>query len=222
VALVKTLIDAGAPVNAVARDGRTVLFMAAEFSRWVEPLKLLIEAGANPDVRNSHGVHIVTNSNVKEVQEFLSMVTGQPVPPPRVQFPSIKMSATEWRQMKTKLDAVFASLTAGGLVVLQDAGTTQEDGFADCAEAFRARGGEAAGLTGFCFYTRQDLNRAKRTSQLALAFWAAPSGEHDAMVKVGRQVVDAFGKSGFAVNWDESPSMRPIVFLKDNASTAAG
>lgn len=214
IALVRRLIDAGCPVNESSDDGRTVLFLAAEFSNWVEPLKLLIAAGANPNVRDSKGNHIVTNANAKEVQKFLSEITGHPIPPPRVEFPSEKLSAAEWRQAKHKLDPVFDGLARAGLVVLQDAGTTQEDGFADCSQAFREKGGLAAGLIGFCFYTRQDLNRAKRTSQLSLAFWGAPDGNDDAMERVGWQVTEAFRKAGFTVGWDGTPRIRPTIFLK--------
>jgi len=88
----------------------------------------------------------------------------------------VKLNAAGWRAAKLHIDRVFEALSQSGLVALQDAGTTQEDGFSDCAEEFRARGGLGAGLRGFCFYTRQDLNRAKRTSQLALAFWVHRMG----------------------------------------------
>jgi bifunctional non-homologous end joining protein LigD len=212
VALVKMLIERGAPVNWPARDGRTVLFLAAEFSHWLEPIKMLVAAGANPNIRNG-GVHIVMNANAPAVQTYLSELTGHPIPPPRVQMKSIKMTAADWRGAKAKMDPIFAAL-AKDLVVLQDAGTTQEDGFSDCSEEFRARGGSDAGLRGFCFYTRQDLNRAKRSSQLCLAFWGAPDGTDEAMVDVGERVVNAFREGGFTVDWSGSPKTRPILFLK--------
>lgn len=212
VALVKMLIEAGAPVNWPARDGRTVLFLAAEFSCHLEPIKSLAAAGANANVRN-HGVHVVTNAKMPAVQKYLSELTGHPIPPPRVSMKAIKMTAAEWKAAKAKMDPIFAGL-AKELVVLQDAGTTQEDGFSDCSEEFRARGGTGAGLRGFCFYTRQDLNRAKRSSQLSLAFWGAPDGNDEAMLEVGEKVVDAFRKSGFTVDWNGSPKMRPTLFLK--------
>jgi hypothetical protein len=99
---------------------------------------------------------------------------------------------------------VFEALTKAGLVTLQDAGQTQSDGFSDCSEAFHERGGKAAGVHGFCFYTRQDLNRAKSTSQLSLAFWGAPKGADADMKRVGELVVEHFRKAGFEVRWNGS------------------
>jgi hypothetical protein len=213
-AIIKSLLKAGSPIDLPSKDGRTALFLAAEFSRTLGPVKLLIESGAKADIRSAHGIHVVTNAMTEVVRQFLSDLTGHPVPPPRVEFPSVKMNASEWRQARLRIDEVFAELSQTGLITLHDAGTTQEDGFSDCSEEFHARDGKTAGLLGFCFYTRQDLNRAKRTSQLSLAFWGAPDGAPEPMCRVGQMVVDAFRKKGFAVNWNGAPSMRPTVLLK--------
>jgi bifunctional non-homologous end joining protein LigD len=221
IAVINVLLKAGSPVDATSNDGRTALFLAAEFSPMVEPLRLLIQAGAKADVRSAHGIHIVANAMAEEVQKFLSALTGHPLPAPRVEMAAVKLAAPEWRKAKLKIDEVFGVLSQSGLVILHDAGTTQEDGFSDCAEEFHARGGFVAGLLGFCFYTRQDLNRAKRTSQLSLAFWGAPDGAPDSMLRVGQQVVDAFRKNGFVVDWNGSPSMRPTVFLQSTGCKVA-
>jgi len=85
-AVIDLLLKAGSPVDATSRDGRTALYLAAEFSGTVAPLKLLIQAGAKVDVRNAHGVHIVINAQAKEVQKFLSDVTGHPIPAPRLEL----------------------------------------------------------------------------------------------------------------------------------------
>src|SRR6266513_1946144 len=77
----------------------------------------------------------------------------------------------------------------------------------------RRRMGSPIALKSFCFYTRQDLNRAKRTSQLSLAFWGAPDGASESMLRVGQCVVDAFRKNGFIGDWSESPSLRLTVYL---------
>lgn len=71
-----------------------------------------------------------------------------------------------------------------------------------------------AGLVGLCFYTRQDLNRAKRSSDLSLGFWAGPEGASAAMEQVGRTIVDAFSAAGLAVDWDGSAAQRPTVNLR--------
>lgn len=213
-AVIRLLLEAGASPNAVSADGRSVLYLTAEMSWTTEPVEVLVAAGASPDVTSPHGIHVVTNALAKDVKEYLSKLTGKPVPPPRVVRKDVKLGFIEWRKAKTQLDRVFATLQRSGLVALQNAGTTQEDGFSDCAEVFEAQGGVKAGLKGFCFYTSQDRARAKASGLLPLAFWGAPEGDNESMVQVGRIVVDAFRAAGFAVEWNGTPAERPTVTLK--------
>lgn len=217
-AAIKLLVDAGSPLEATTRDSRTPLYLAAEFSKSIEPIEYLLAAGAKADVTDGHGNHVVVNAMLPEVKALLSAVTGYPIPPPPVELPKVKMKAAEWRGAKEHLDRVFARLDAAGVICLHDAGTTQEDGFSDCAEEFRRRGGVEKGLLGFCFYTSQDLRRAKSSSQLPLAFWGAPDGKPAEMMKVGRLVASELRDEGFTIDWNESPAMRPTVWLRDIAA----
>lgn len=215
-AVLRLLLEAGSPLEYTGAGGRTALYLAAEFAPSVDAVQLLLDAGAHADVSDSHGNHIMVNAMMEEVVELLAHVTGRPVPePPPPEPDPVKMTAAQWRAAQARIDGVFEGLAKAGLVTLQDAGQTQSDGFSDCAEAFQARGGEAAGVHGFCFYTRQDLNRAKRTSQLSLAFWGAPEGGDADMLRVGELVVDHFRQSGFEVRWSGSASTRPEVDLRD-------
>lgn len=214
----RLLIDAGSHIEQTSGDGRSALYLAAEFSPELAPVELLINAGANPDVYH-RGTHVVLNAMTSPVQEWLSDLSGYPVPPPPIEFPSIKMRADDWKQVTPHLEAAFAQLADSGLVVQQDSGTNQGDGFADCSQEYVERGGESAGLRGFCFYPRSDLNRAKRTSQLQLSFWGAPDGEPTPMQSVGAQVVAAFTDAGFQVDWNGTGGSRPTVFLRRGDDT---
>lgn len=215
--IIQILIKAGSHLEQMGGGGRTALYLAAEFSRSIVPVQLLLDAGAKANIVNEHGKHIVINAMNKEVQAMLSQITGVAVPPLKIEIPAIKMTSAQWSAAKRRIGAIFDALTQAGLVTMQDAGTTQEDGFSDCAEEFFARGGVQANLHGFCFYSRQDLNRAKRTSQLALAFWGSPDGAPKDMERVGKLIVDSFINAGFKVDWNGSGNMRPTVFLLEKA-----
>ena len=216
-AVMRLLVDAGSPLECAGADGRTALYLAAEFAHTPKPVQLLIDAGAHADISDAHGNHVIVNAMMEEVQELISRVTGRPLPEEDEPEPEPeKMSAPQWHAAKQKIDVAFAALTAAGIVTLHDAGTTQSDGFSDSSEVFHERGGEAAGLHGFCFYTRQDLNRAKRTSQLSLAFWGAPKGAAADMLRVGRLIVKAFEAAGTPVRWNESAATRPEVDLRSS------
>ena len=220
--IIQILIKAASHLEQLGGGGRTALYLAAEFSKSVAPVQALLNAGAQANIVNEHGKHIVINAMMPDVQVLLSQITGVPVPPPKIEIPAIKMTSAQWSAAKRRIDAIFDALTQAGLVTMQDAGTTQEDGFSDCSEEFRARGGVQANLHGFCFYSRQDLNRAKRTSQLPLSFWGATldgttGGAPKDMQRVGKLIVDTFKNAGFLVDWDGSGEMRPTVFLLDKA-----
>ncbi|MDQ0035140.1 bifunctional non-homologous end joining protein LigD [Variovorax boronicumulans] len=221
-AVLRLLLEAGSPLEYTGTDGRTALYLAAEFAPTTDAVQLLLDAGANADVSDSHGNHVTVNAMMEEVVELLARVTGKPIPePPPPEPDPVKMTTAQWRAAKARIDEVFNALTKAGLVALQDAGQTQSDGFSDCAEVFRERGGKAAGVHGFCFYTRQDLNRAKSTSQLSLAFWGAPKGADADMQRVGELIVEHFRKAGFEVRWNGAASMRPEVDLRQASSQAA-
>lgn len=220
-AVLRLLLEVGSPLEYTGADGRTALYLAAEFAPTTDAVQLLIDAGAKADISDGHGNHITVNAMMEEVVELLARVTGQPVPePPPPEPEPVKMTTAQWRAAKTRLDEVFGALAKAGLVTLQDAGQTQSDGFSDCVEEFHERGGEAAGVHGFCFYTRQDLNRAKSTSRLSLAFWGAPDGADADMLRVGELIVDRFREAGFEVRWNGAASMRPEVDLRQASSQA--
>ncbi|MBJ2155162.1 DUF6891 domain-containing protein [Variovorax sp. IB41] len=221
IAVLRLLLDAASPLEYTGTDGRTALYLAAEFAPTTDAVQLLLDAGAKADISDGHGNHITVNAMMEEVVALLARVTGKPIPePPPPEPDPVKMTTAQWRVTKARIDAVFEALTKAGLVALQDAGQTQSDGFSDCTEAFHERGGEAAGVHGFCFYTRQDLNRAKRTSQLSLAYWGAPQGADADMLRVGELIVGRFRTAGFEVRWNGAASMRPEVDLRQASPQA--
>jgi bifunctional non-homologous end joining protein LigD len=213
-AVLRLLIEAGSPLEHRGAGGRTALYLAAEFSRGPEAIQLLLDAGAQADIRDEAGNHVVENAMMPEVKSLLSRITGHPIPKKEEKPEPKKMTAPQWRAAREKIDAAFDILVSAGIVALHDAGETQDDGFADASEAFRERGGFEAGLIGMCFYTRQDLDRAKRSSDLALAFWGGPEGEAESTKRVGRKVVEAFQSVGLPVRWNGSEQTRPIVDLR--------
>ncbi|MBB6273909.1 bifunctional non-homologous end joining protein LigD [Pedobacter cryoconitis] len=210
--VLKLLVDAASPLEILSSDGRTPLYLCAEFSSSIKPVQFLIEAGANPDIYvNDH--HIVHNAFLPEVKELLAELTGVAVPAEPEPGPqSLKMNAAAWKKAKLALDVVFNELKNTGLIALQDAGATQSDGFEDCAEEFHKHKDQQS-IVGFCFYTRQDINRAKRTSELPLAVWGAPEGKAKDTERVAGIVVEAFKKAGVHTGWNGSGSMRPSIYL---------
>lgn len=211
-AVLTLLIEAGSPLE-YQRDGRTALYLAAEFAPSTDAVQLLIDAGARFDIEDGHGNHITVNAMMPQVQELLSSLTGVALVEPEPEPEPVKLSAAAWRAAQSRLDVLFAALTQAGLVALQDAGMTQSDGFSDCSEVFHERGGVAAGLHGFCFYTRQDRNRAKREGRLDLAFWGAPEGADADMLRVGELIVRAAEAAGLPATWNGSSGRRPTLIL---------
>ncbi|MFJ2893954.1 ankyrin repeat domain-containing protein [Streptomyces sp. NPDC087218] len=214
-ALLAVLLDAGAPVEHRGRDGRTALHLAAEFSQSPEAVELLLARGADPDVRDDHGVHVTVNAWVPEVVALLADAAGVELPAPDGADPprERKLSRTEWRTARKRVGKVLAGLDAAGFVTLADAGTTQSDGFEDCSEAAAARDRSPGDLVGFCYYTGQDARRARDTGRLLLAFWGAPDGSPRKTEQAGEIVVRAFRDAGFHVEWNGDGGSRPCVTL---------
>lgn len=212
-AILRLLIDAGSPLEHAGAGGRTALFLAAEFSPdGPEAVQLLVDAGAQPDVRDAHGNHVVENAWSPQVQALLSALTGHAIPGIIVRKPDLKMSAAAWKRAQARIDAAFAVLEAAGIVTAHAQGDTQDDGHADTHQRFAERGGAAAGLKGFCFYSGDDMKRAKRTSDLSIGFWGPPDSA--AMERIGQAIVDAFASVGLPAEWDGSERMRPSIDLR--------
>ena len=211
--ILKLLVEGGSPLEVPSKDGRTALYLLAEFSPYLESIKWLVGAGANPDVTSGYGNHITVNAMMEDVQEYLSEVTGvaleeEPEPGPE----PVKMKTSAWKAAKKDIEKVFDKLNNAGLVALQDAGYTQSDGFEDCVEAYHKRKDKDS-IKGFCFYTRQDQDRAKKSSELPLGIWGATEGGDKETIAVGQLVVSTFRDAGFHVIWPENASTRPSVYL---------
>jgi len=212
-ATLRLLVDAGSPLEHVGAGGRTALFLAAEFSPdGLEAVQLLVDAGAQPDVRDAHGNHIVENAWSPQVKSLLSALTGHVVPPVVVRKPDRKMSAAAWKLAQAKIEAAFAILESAGIVTTRGCGDTRDDAADDTNELFWRRGGTEAGRKGFCFYSGDDMKRAKRTSDLSIGFWGPPDSA--AMERIGQAIVDAFASVGLPAEWDGTERMRPSIDLR--------
>lgn len=111
--VIQRLIEARSPLEQPSKDGRTALYLAAEFSPSLAPVQLLVESGAKADTyygTDRSGPHIVVNAMAPEVQEYLSALTGFPIPEPEPDIPPVKMTASQWKEARQRIENVFIAL----------------------------------------------------------------------------------------------------------------
>ena len=109
-----------------------------------------------------------------------------------------------------RLDQLFDALNEDGIIALQNAGYTQSDGFSDVMEAYHEAGGEESGVTGYCFYHGQDLERVVESGDLWLAFGAI-GGADDKGAQIGHRIKKAAESKGFRIDWGGSIKTRLLI-----------
>ncbi|MGJ7524749.1 DUF6891 domain-containing protein [Variovorax sp. GB1P17] len=101
---------------------------------------------------------------------------------------------TDW----DRLDFAFFRLDSSGIIAYHNAGNTQDEGWEDCNEEWRERGGKSAGLQGAVFYHGQDLDHVVKGGPLLLTFGATQDSDLTSM-EVARRAVDTLQSAGFNV-----------------------
>lgn len=211
----KLLVEAGVELETASRDGRTALYLAAEFCTSTKPIEYLLQCGADPNATNEFGISIVENSRSAKVKNLLAKVLKQPLPAKEPKLKERRLPTAEWREVRKRLKLAFEFLNQLGLVAIQGVGQNQDDAFDDCSQEFKDRGGRKAGLTGICFTSKSDETLARETGHLYLGFWGAPKGADKDVIRVGKLVVAEMEKQGLVVKWDESANERPLVLLSE-------
>jgi len=99
-----------------------------------------------------------------------------------------------------KLDRAFDELNGMGIIALQNAGYTQDEGIEDVTEMYEELGGEDSLVEGYCFYHGQDLERAVDGQGLLLTFGDILGNEAKGE-EIGERIVEVLHQHGLAVNW---------------------
>lgn len=116
-----------------------------------------------------------------------------------------------------RLTQAFDELTNLGILALENAGYTMDEGWSDFREAAELEDD----VRGGCFFHGQDLERAVSGEGLLLAFGATDGG-NDATI--AREVVEVLKRHGFSPTWDGDPQKRielPINWQKKSVSVKA-
>jgi hypothetical protein len=109
-----------------------------------------------------------------------------------------------------RLDQAFAALDRAGIIALHNAGYTLSDGTSDVSEAYRERGGKSSGISGYCFYHGQDVERAVAGQGLDLAFGDI-DGDAAKGVEIGRRIVAELTRQGLTVEWNGAIETRLFI-----------
>lgn len=105
----------------------------------------------------------------------------------------------EEETVNDRIEEAFAELWDRGIVALQNAGYTMEEGWEDVAEARK----ELENPRGAAFYHQQDTERAVEGGGLFLAFGSFAEGDRaQASREIAQEVCDVLRKHGVAVVWD--------------------
>lgn len=210
-AILKILIEAGSDIQIEGQDKRTALYLLAEFSESLEPIKYLVDQGAKANVFDEYGNHITKNARLLKAQQYLIELTGASLTK-EPEIESIKMDSKQWKLAKETISKVFLTLENKGLIVIPSAENIQEDGFSACSEVYNNHPNPNT-IIGFCFYTKQDAKRAKKTSILLLGY-GGTDGKDESTVKIGQHIVEAFEQANFIVKWNSKASDRPSIYLQ--------
>jgi hypothetical protein len=109
------------------------------------------------------------------------------------------------------LDQAFIALQERGIIALQNAGSTQSDGYSDVRETYDSSP-DARRIWGYCFYHGQDLDRAVQGGGLFLAFGPIdPKDEESRGAEVGNAIRDELVRVGLRVQWNGTFSERILI-----------
>jgi hypothetical protein len=106
-----------------------------------------------------------------------------------------------------RLGKAFRELTLLGIVSVENAGYTMDEGWEDYRQAVDDSGWERDAVRGGCFYHGQDLERAVLGYGIDLAFGSTKGGD-EADVAIGREIVEVIAKHGFSPTWNGTPEQR--------------
>ena len=193
--------------------GRTPLYLAVEFSHTVEPVQALIDAGASLEFDGVLGENLIDNAWCDATKELLTQLTGRRATEPLPEPPSARLGRKDWAKAQSVLDVLFERLNEANIIAIQDCGTTQEDALADCGEVYRDQLAAGKQPIGICFYTRQDLKRAKRSAQLNIGIWGADEGGVEETLAIGQKLRDEAESLELPIHWNDRPDTRPVILL---------
>jgi hypothetical protein len=102
-----------------------------------------------------------------------------------------------------RLDQAFAALEAEGILTIHNAGYTPSEGITEVCGRYRAAGGAASGIVGYCFYHRQDMEYALKYHKLGLAYGDI-DGDDRRGAEIGKRIRSALEAAGLRVAWTGS------------------
>ena len=128
------------------------------------------------------------------------------------EFARKRKAEQTWPQQTTcdRLTQAFESLTARGILSLENAGYSMSDGWAEWDKAINtewAPVGALSALRGGCFYHGQDLERAVLGGGLCVAFTAKSGVDNDG-IPIAQEVIEALRAHGFQPEWNGKPNAR--------------
>jgi hypothetical protein len=110
-----------------------------------------------------------------------------------------------------RLDRVFAALNASGIIAIQNAGYTQSDGYSDVMEIYEQASDEDRPV-GYCYYHGQDLENGIAGEGVFLSSGPIDAAQEETEgPRLGRIIVAALEKEGFATKWDGTFSQRILI-----------
>ncbi len=112
----------------------------------------------------------------------------------------------------TKLKEAFDELNSNGIIALNKAGYTKQDGYEDVGKVKEELKKHDVLPRGFCFYHTQDLERAilPEIGNLYLAFDSINEEDVEA-IKIGKEIVRSLEQKGFSIVWEETVNTRILI-----------
>lgn len=216
--LIKLLVAAGCPINQRSKDGRSPLWIAAEFCPHVEIIQYLIEHGASAESLEHDTINILTclYEPLPEIQKLLSQFTGKsiPEPPPPPKYPDQRADTATWRKTTSALKKVFAELQKHNIVALSNPSYTRDECIAECWEYHETQKNAEQWAT-FCFYNETGKQRARENGELNIYYgYFEEEISLQEITKLAEKIMATFNQYHFEAEWNGNPDSCIIVWLQ--------
>ncbi|MDO4433897.1 MAG: ankyrin repeat domain-containing protein [Alysiella sp.] len=218
--LVRFLVEAGCPINQLSQDGRTPLWIAAEFCPDVEVVQYLIEQGADLSLLIRNGCHIVDAidnlSEQKVVQRLLSQLTQHPIPtpPPPPKYPDVRADTAIWRKTTAAIKKAFLQLEKShNMIALPNASYTVDECVVECVDK-RTSMANSSEFDAYCFYTEPNKDRARESGTLYLHYGLFDAENETRLIQIAENIIATMQEHGFETEWSGQTKDCIIVWLQ--------